>query len=167
MRSLTFRLRPTHGLHTAALSDRSAASTTLLQAVAAPYPSEDESFSHPIALAHTSRLYKTLLQGGHFSHVSKQVEPSPHFSPTQFAEAWVRVVGRDVTLAIARGEGAFVVAELCARLAQAGEGEGDGEASKELSGWLSGEQRKLIVEWDGRGKEVLLEKVDALLAVPV
>jgi pumilio family protein 6 len=141
--------------------DKTAAINALLAPVAASYPSAEASAPHPIDLAHTSRLYKTLLQGGHFSHASKAIERSPYFDASAFAHAWVQTVGRDVTQAVACGDGAFVVAELCARLVA----DGPADSRTAVRGWFADKDaRKRLAEWEGRGKEVLREKVDALLS---
>ncbi|KAF8218252.1 hypothetical protein K438DRAFT_1796570 [Mycena galopus ATCC 62051] len=55
--------------------DKTAANETLLRAASAAYPCEDD--PHPIDLPHSSRLYKTLLQGGHFNRATSGVEQVP------------------------------------------------------------------------------------------
>ncbi|KAH9949712.1 ARM repeat-containing protein [Amylocystis lapponica] len=139
-----------------AIGDKSAASEALLAALAAAYPAPE---LHPAALPHTSRLYKTLLNGGHFSAAARAVECAPHFDARAFAEQFVRVVGREATLVMARGEGAFVVVALCERLAEA---DGESEARKVVRGWFDASVREEIERADVRGKAVLLEKIRAL-----
>jgi len=148
--------------------DKTAASKALLEPVGASYPSstgdepENETSLHAIQLPHTSRTYKTLLQGGHFSHATKTVERAPHFSPGKFAEEFVNVVGQDKenALRIAKGDGAFVFAELLERIRE----EGDTEAKKTVNGWFKGGKWNEKGDGEGRGHVVLKEKVDALLA---
>ncbi|KAI0353312.1 ARM repeat-containing protein [Trametes cingulata] len=138
--------------------DKSAASENLLKALSAPYPSKDPANPHPISLPHTSRLYKTLLQGGHFSHSTRTVERSPHFSARDFAVRFVQVVGREVTVAMAKAEGAFVVAALCEQLAE----HADLEERKTVKGWFDAKTRTEVQEADGKGINVLLESLKKL-----
>jgi hypothetical protein len=65
-----------------------------------------------------------------------------------------------VTLAAGAGEGAFVVAALCARLAR----DGPPAARKEVAGWFEDGGRERVSAWEGRGKAVLEEAVDELIA---
>ncbi|OCH89163.1 ARM repeat-containing protein [Obba rivulosa] len=135
--------------------DKSAASDTLLKALSSPYPSSDPDLPHPCSLPHTSRIYKTLLQGGHFSHSTKSVERSPYFSASDFATRFVQMVGRDVTVAIAQADGAFIVAALCERLAE----EGSKEEKETVKSWFGKAERKKIT---GKGSAMLLEKLEVL-----
>jgi pumilio family protein 6 len=143
----------------------------LLQPLTAPYPSRDTSpldagvdpRPHPIDLPHTSRVYKTLLQGGHFSHATKTVARAPSWSPATFAAAFMRVGGRQGVLAMARGEGGFVVAELCERVRE----EGGEEERRMLKEWFVDGDVGVMEDlesgaWTGRGGPLLLEKVRAL-----
>jgi pumilio family protein 6 len=139
--------------------DKTPAMDALLAPLAAPYPSPDESAPHPLARAHVARLHKTLLQGGHFSQAAGAVDVSPHFSASAYAGAWAASVGREVTLAAGAGEGAFVVAALCARLAR----DGPPGARKEVAGWFEDGGRERVSAWEGRGKAVLEEAVDELM----
>lgn len=104
-------------------------------------------------------MYKTLLQGGHYSQTSRAVDMSPHFSASAFADAFVRIVGKDVILASATGPGAFVVAALCERLV---EGESNPDTRNTVKGWFDGAERAKLEEWTGRGKVVLVEAVSKL-----
>ena len=141
-------------------SDKSAASDALLSALAFPYPSTDPANPHPISLPHTSRLYKTLLQGGHFSHSTRAIELAPRFSPRDFAVRFVQHVGRTTTVAMAQGDGAFVVAALCEQLA---EHAADETAERgEVKGWFDKKTRKAIEGADGKGAKVLLESLERL-----
>jgi pumilio family protein 6 len=142
-------------------TDKVAASKALLQPASAAYPSNDESLPHPLDLAHTSRLYKTLLQGGHFSQSSHAVETTPYFSASIFAHQWVEIVGQDVTIASATGAGAFVVSALCDQLVA---DDALSEARRTAQSWFGKEEREKIGTWEGRGKAVLEKSVDSLLA---
>lgn len=70
----------------------------------------------------------------------------------------MQIVGKDVTLDIAQGSGAFLVAELCERVMK----EGTDEDKKLLKSWFGDDIRKKIEKGDTKGKNILLEKVDAL-----
>ncbi|KAJ6535965.1 armadillo-type protein [Mycena vulgaris] len=105
--------------------DKTAASQTLLRAVSAAYPCDDHS-PHPIDLPHSSRLYKTLLQGGHFNRAAAGVEKASGWGARAFAEQFMDAVGKEVCVVMCTaGEcnGAFVIAELCEAL------QGDGCAA--------------------------------------
>lgn len=106
-------------------------------------------------------MYKTLLQGGHFDKSTKTVLQVPTFSASTFASSFMRIVGKDVTLAMAQGSGAFLVAELCERVTK----DGNDEDKKTLKAWFGGDVRKKIEQGDVKGKNVLLEKLDALRSV--
>jgi len=108
-----------------------------------------------------ARLYKTLLQGGHYDQSSKSItKPSSSFSPSAFASSFLAVVGRGVTVAMAQGNGAFVVAELCRRVCTEGT---DGEKGL-LRTWFAEGVSKDIQYKEMKGKNVLLESIDTLLA---
>ena len=139
-------------------SDKCAATNVILKTLTSPYPSEDPAHPHAIDLPHTSRMYKTFLQGGHFSHETKSISPSPSFSASAFASTFLRVVGREMTLQIAKGNGAFVVAELCERIRV----EGTDDERATLKTWFGEGALKDIEESDAKGKRVLLEKVSML-----
>ena len=140
-----------------ALLDKTAASKTLLEAVATPYPSADPANPHPISLPHTSRLYKTLLQGGPFSHATNAIVRSSLFSPADFARLFVEVVGKDHTLEMAKDDGAFVVAVLCERAAE------NDDLKKTMKSWFSSSVvKELETEKDKRGRKVLLEQIMVL-----
>ncbi|KAI0746468.1 ARM repeat-containing protein [Daedaleopsis nitida] len=138
--------------------DKSAPSNTLLEALSAPYPSPDPSTPHPISLPHTSRLYKTLLQGGHFSQSTRTIERAPRWSAREFAVNFVRVVGRDVAVAMAEGDGAFVIAALCEQLAE----HADVQERKTVKGWFNAKTRTAVEEKGGKGVNVLLESLKKL-----
>lgn len=138
-------------------ADKATVSEALLNLLTSPYPSADSTNPHVITLPHTSRVYKLLLQGGHFSHGFGEVERSSHFSPLDFAKQFVSVVGKDNTLAIARDDGAFVVAALCERALE------DEELKQTLKSWFSRAfVTELEQEQDRRGRTVLLKQIAAL-----
>ncbi|KAH9855555.1 ARM repeat-containing protein [Lenzites betulinus] len=138
--------------------DKAAATNTLLQALSVPYPAADPADPHPMSLPHTSRLYKTLLQGGHYSHTTHTVEHSPNFSARDFATRFVQHVGRDTTVAMAMGDGAFVVAALCEQLAE----HEDAEERKTVKGWFDAKTQKALQEADAKGVKLLLETLKKL-----
>ncbi|PPR04486.1 hypothetical protein CVT24_013095 [Panaeolus cyanescens] len=142
--------------------DKSAAIQTLLKALAEPSESEDAAQEHPIDIAPTSRLYKTLLQGGHFNHTTKAIEqvPASVWDSTEFAAQFVEVVGKETTLGFCtgKGSGVFVVAELCEALVR-------GEKAKErgrVKSWFSDKVVKEIKASEVKGKDLLLEKLTLL-----
>ena len=140
------------------LLDKTSASETLLKALCAPYPSSDPATPHAISLPHTSRIYKMLLQGGHFSHATKTVERASRFSARDFAVRFVQIVGRDSTVAMAQGDGAFVVAALCEQLAL----HDDIDERKTVRGWFDEQTRKSVEAASPKGVNVLLEGVKKL-----
>ncbi|KAK7438043.1 Pumilio y domain member 6 [Stygiomarasmius scandens] len=150
--------------------------------VSEPYPSL--SSTHPVDLPHTSRLYKTLLQGGHYSHHVKAVEKAPR-------RVWDRrVFGCELVEAsetpilvemCTKGErgGAFVVAELIGALLDDDdqskeEMEVGKDGEEELKNRVKAARSKLkesfepkkigeeITKGEGKGWKVLLEKVGML-----
>jgi len=139
--------------------DKVPAIESLLQPLASPYPSLDLSMPHPIDLPHTSRLYKTLLQGGHFSHTTRTIIRDSSFSPSVFASAFIRIVGREMTVAMARGNGTFMVAEFLERVHEEGS-ESEKRAVKE---WFNEDVRRDLQSRNGKGLKVLLEKVIKLV----
>ncbi|KAF9268733.1 puf family RNA-binding protein [Marasmius fiardii PR-910] len=149
--------------------DKTSATKTILNALSTPYPSTDPSTGpHPIDIPHTSRLYKTLLQGGHFNHTTKTVETTLlTWDATRFAVDFVQIVPKDVVLGMClEGEmgGRFVIAELCGALATSTPATEVGVARKKLKEWFTSDVRRRISETmeEGKGGKVLNEKVDAL-----
>ncbi|TFK24592.1 puf family RNA-binding protein [Coprinopsis marcescibilis] len=149
--------------------DKSIAIASLLKAISMPYPMDEISKDvHPIDLAHTSRIYKTLLQGGHYSHKTQTIEASPDWKPVEFAVALVDTLGEELVVGMCtKGDknGAFVVAELCQALLEESDeasSEKRKEAKKKLKGWFSKKVVKGVEEGESRGKKVLLEKLAAL-----
>ncbi|KAJ7025570.1 armadillo-type protein [Mycena alexandri] len=144
--------------------DKTGAIETLLRAASAAYPCAEEDAPHPIDLPHAARLYKTLLQGGHFNRSSGAIEQSPAWDGAVFAVKFVEEVGKEVVVAMCtKGErnGAFVVAELCEAL-MGKEGDEAKEAREKLKGWFGKEVVKEIEGGETKGKKVLLEKIAAL-----
>ncbi|KAI6000909.1 armadillo-type protein [Pisolithus albus] len=138
--------------------DKSAAISALVQPLASTYPSDDPSRPHPIDLPHTSRMYKSLLQGGHFSHSTKTVERTKFFSPAEFASTSLSAVSKETTLAMAQGSGAFVVAELLQRIQE----ECSSELKKKVKRWFNKSAVSSIKHSEVRGKDILVEKILAL-----
>jgi pumilio homology domain family member 6 len=130
----------------------------LLEPVGATYPAPDESNPHPIDLPHTSRMYKSLLQGGHFSQKVNSVIRSPAFSPSAFASTFIKIVGRETTLAMAKGSGTFLVVELCQRLKE----EGDDKEKTEVRAWFTAEKIEELRAGNAKGTSLLSEKIDTL-----
>jgi len=141
--------------------DRAAAAETLLELIASPYPAPATSPPHPVDASHVARLYKTLLQGGHYERSSESIaKPSSSFSPSAFASSFLTAVGRDVIVAIAQGNGAFVVAELCRRVSA----EGTSKEKELLRTWFAegldeGARGKGV-----KGGGVLVNSIDALFS---
>jgi pumilio family protein 6 len=137
---------------------KAAAMDALLEPLTSPYPAEDASRPFPIDLPHTSRMYKTLLQGGHFSREDNCIVPSSSFSASSFASAFLKTVGRETTVEIAKGNGAFLVAELCGRILE----EGSVGEKNTLNNWFGNAVKNDIFESQGKGRKVLLEKLNEL-----
>jgi pumilio family protein 6 len=149
---------PCRSLMYSLYTDKSLAMKALAEALAPRYPSEDPARPHPIDLPHTSRMYKSLLQGGHFSHSTKAVVRTSTFSPSEFASIFLSAVGRDTTLSIAQGDGAFVVAELLERIRE----EGSDEEKKKVRKWFDDAFVARVKDSEVKGKNVLVEKIQAL-----
>ncbi|KIO21766.1 hypothetical protein M407DRAFT_28694 [Tulasnella calospora MUT 4182] len=138
--------------------DKTAATRALLRPLVdstfPPPPSSSE--PHPIDLAHSSRLYKTLLQGGRFSRESKSVIPVPSYSAINFARSMLNDVGKENLLTMATdGGGAFVLTELLERFIK----DGTDEEKKELKAWVGSKMAKKRIEGSGaKGKDALLSK---------
>ncbi|KAI6038567.1 armadillo-type protein [Pisolithus marmoratus] len=138
--------------------DKFAAISALIQPLASTYPSDDLSRPHSIDLPHTSRMYKSLLQGGHFSHTAKVVERTALFSPADLASIFISTVGKETTLAMAQGDGTFVVAELLRSVQE----ECSDELKKQVKRWFSKSFVSSIRNSEVRGKDILIEKILAL-----
>lgn len=141
--------------------DRAGAAETLLELIASPYPAPATSPPHPVDASHVARLYKTLLQGGHYERSSKSIaKPSSSFSPWAFASSFLTGVGRDVTVGMAQGNGAFVIAELCRRISA----EGTSEEKELLRTWFTEGADKGVRGKEVKGRDVLLNSIDALFS---
>jgi len=126
--------------------DKEAAMEALLVPLSVSYPSDSDGQPHHIDLPHTSRLYKVLLQGGHFSHTANAVITRPNFNPSAFATAFLRHVKSVDIAAMARGGGAFVIAALLQRVAADGTPEERSRLNECLAG-LKDDEDKLIKGW--------------------
>lgn len=127
---------------------------SLLSLLQQPYPSSEES-SHLIDVPHSCRVYKTLLQGGHYSQRDKQIErvPDSVFSPSTFASLWLSTLNREQIHAFGKGGGAFVVAALIERIFQ----DGSAEDKATITAWLDSDYRKEIEEGQTKGKQILVD----------
>lgn len=67
-------------------------------------------------------------------------------------------VGKDVTISMAQGEGAFVIAEFLQRIKE----EGNTEERRTVKNWFDEDVIEGIKKSETKGRNVLLEKVDAL-----
>jgi len=140
-----------------------------LLAALKPDNEEEESL---IDLPAASRLYKTLLQGGHYNHTTKQVErvqiPSV-WDATAFAVKFVDEVGEEGVIGMCvgkEGNGTFVVAELVEALNRGLllEGERKEEevelAREKIKVWFGKEEVvERIERGEAKGKKVLLDKL--------
>jgi pumilio family protein 6 len=145
--------------------DKSAAISSLITAISSPYPSLNKTDPHPMDLAHTSRIYKTLLQGGHFNRKTEAIESPPEWDAASFAVGFVNQLTKDVVTSFCtKGErnGTFVVVELCAALVKEGEKEEVLDARETVKRWFGGEVTKGVEEGEARGKVILLEKLALL-----
>jgi len=134
--------------------DKTAATTTLLKALASPSITDP----HPMDLPPTSRLYKSLLQGGHYNHTTNSIERVS--DAAAFASQFVNIVGKNATVAmcVGDGNGAFVVAELCEALVR-------GNLIEEkaaVKGWFGEKIVEEIEAGQAKGKRVLLEEIASL-----
>ncbi len=154
-------------------SDKEGAMETLLRALT-PASGEPDVPPHLIDLPPTSRLYKTLLQGGHYdrtSQVVSRIQPSI-WDSTAFASKFVRHVGKEATVGMCTGQGngVFVVAELAEALLRGSSNDiMEGQRVKEatgakeaLKGWFGEEVLRQIKHGEAKGKNVLLEKLSVL-----
>ncbi|KAK7052431.1 PUM-HD domain-containing protein [Favolaschia claudopus] len=139
--------------------DKGSASETLLRAASAAYPCDDD-HPHPIDLPHSSRLYKTLLQGGHFNRATGTVDKVSEttWDAAAFVQQFMETIGKEVCVGMcSMGQcgGCFVIAELCEAV------KGD-EAKRTLKGWFGPTVVKEIEAGDAKGKKILLDKLAAL-----
>jgi len=115
-----------------------------------------------ISTGHTSRLYKTLLQGGHFSLSTQSISRSPVFAPEAFAVAFLTHVPQATIREMARGDGAFIVAELIARVREEGSEEGRVRLV-EVFGKAGEAVREEVERSKPRGWEVLVSKLEGIV----
>lgn len=165
-RPLPIRMTPSAGQqltisHSPMLyTDQAAATKTLLELIASPYPAPTTP-PHPMDASHVERLYKTLLQGGHYDRSSKSITKPSSFSPSAFASSFLAALGRDVIVAMARGGRAFVVAGLCRRVST----EGTDEERMLLRTWFTEKGVSMDIRAkEMKGKDVLLGSINALLS---
>lgn len=139
-------------------ADKSSVTKSLLNVLASPSTPDP----HLIDLPPTSRLYKALLQGGHYNHTTSAVErvPEAQWDSSAFADAFVRGVGREPTVAMCtgNGNGAFLVAELCEALLRGEQPYARGKVKEWFDPEVVGELEKSEI----KGKNVLLEKLPLL-----
>ncbi|KAF8965483.1 armadillo-type protein [Flammula alnicola] len=139
--------------------DKSGAVQMLLKTLASPSIPDP----HPIDLPPTSRLYKSLLQGGHYNHTTNTIErvPTTSWDSSVFADQFVRVVGPEpsVAMCVGNGNGAFLIAELCEALIR---GESNYGRQKVKDWFGSPDVVKQIEASEVKGKKVLLEKLELL-----
>ena len=142
------------------LPDKSGAIQTLLKTLASPSIPEPRA----IDLPPTSRLYKALLQGGHYNHTTNTIErvDDSIWDSSKFAALFVDVVGSEaiVTMCVGDGNGAFVVAELFEALARGGEN--TSKEREKVKGWFTPLVVEQIEAGDAKGKRVLVEKFSSL-----
>jgi pumilio family protein 6 len=103
-------------------------------------------------------MYKSLFQGGHFSHSTKSVIHLLSFSPSAFASAFMVTVSNDVTVNMAGGEGAFVVAEFLQQIME----EGSTQERHTVKNWFDKGVVDSIKKSEMKGRNILLEKINAL-----
>ncbi|KAL5483404.1 PUF6 [Sanghuangporus weigelae] len=135
--------------------DKTRATETLVSLLNEPYPSPSDNMPHVIDIPHASRVYKSLLQGGHFSHATQTIIPIPEktFSSIQFSRAWMKGVDKERTREMGLSGGTFVVAALVERVLENGED----EEKREVKRWFDEVFLKKLTESEARGKKVLLD----------
>lgn len=131
---------------------------TLLQLLRRPYPATGE-FPHLIDVPHSCRVYKTLLQGGHYSQRDKRVErvSAGSYNPLSFASLWLATLDCQETRAFGKGGGAFVIAALieCVTV------EGSDDDKRTMASWFDEQYRKEVEEGQTKGKHILLDAFSA------
>ena len=135
--------------------DKTKAMESLISLLQRPYPSTPPDPQHIIDVPHASRTYKTLLQGGHFSHTQGSVirTSSGIFNSATFARTWLTGVDAETTKAIGLGGGTFVLAALVETVCK----EGTEEDRKLLKEQLDETFVSRVEESDVKGKKVLLD----------
>ncbi|QRW21075.1 pumilio homology domain family member 4 [Rhizoctonia solani] len=145
-----------------AQGDKSKALDALLSPISSPYaPPDPESdlsdptiTTHILNLSHASRLYKTLVQGGHYNQQTKSIERSEQ-APKSVPKKFMYVAGKENVVSMALGEGGFIVAEVVGKLKD----EGDYDDLKEIRSWFKKDARDKLGKGDIRGSAVLLERL--------
>ncbi|KAF9451432.1 ARM repeat-containing protein [Macrolepiota fuliginosa MF-IS2] len=143
--------------------DKTSATKTLLDALTATYPSLDTSSPHPIDLSWTSRMYKTLLQGGHYNKKAQVIETAGQWNASEFVTQFMNTVPQNIVVTMCtEGEknGTFVITTLCEALVKSGDAKKD--ERRKLKSWFGEKERKIIQKGEGRGKDLLLEKLALL-----
>ena len=114
-----------------------------------------------ISTGHTSRLYKTLLQGGHFSVSTQSITRSQVFAPEAFASQFLVQVPEGKIQEMAKGDGTFIVAELIERVRLEGSDE-DRARLVEIFGKAGKKVRNEVESSQPRGWEVLMSKLEMI-----
>ncbi len=144
------------GIHIDAI-DSTAASTALLSTL---IPQDDDRETLPsINSSHVARLFKSLLQGGHFSQSSGSVEKSPYFDAGAFTRAFLHVLGEERIVEMSKSGGTFVVVELLQAVST------DEQLAQEralVRSWFTSEVKEQIRNSDVKGRELLIEKIEQL-----
>ncbi|KZO94578.1 ARM repeat-containing protein [Calocera viscosa TUFC12733] len=140
--------------------DKAAATETLLRPIREATENKDwEELTLLINHPHVSRLYKTLIQGGHYEKEMSGVVESPSWSGDDFASAFFDAAGGhqkgEALVEMASGAGAFLIAELASRLKET-------PAGKEMKSIFDVNVIQQIQQKDVRGSSVLAEKIYAL-----
>lgn len=136
-------------------TDKSKAIKSLISLLQQLYPSPDDSKPHVIDVPHSCRVYKTLLQGGHYSIQEKAVNHAPLFTPAAFASEWLRSVGKENTQAMCLGGGAFVLSALCEQVKR----EGSQKEKTTLKEWFDESFVKKLNDSDAKGRQVLIDSL--------
>lgn len=127
-----------------------------------PVEAEPETSQHLLDLSHSTRTYKTLISGGHFDLSTKSVKVIDPSLSTAFAQAvWNALTseeagGESNVIALAKGNGAFVLVELVEALKKAGK-------AGDVKRVLGGKKVRGEIETSGqKGAGLLAEKLVAL-----
>ncbi|KAG9094548.1 pumilio domain member 6 [Ceratobasidium sp. 370] len=119
-------------------------------------PSDPTIDTHILNLSHASRMYKTLIQGGHFNQQTKTIERVDG-APKGVAGAFMHAASRENLVSMGLGDEAFLVAEIVGRLKE----EGDESGLKEIRTWFGKDVRERLAKEGKKGFSVLLERLDA------
>ena len=149
--------------------DRRAAVSGIVSLLHKPYPTPVPSngeLMHIIDIPHGARLVKTLVQGGHYSRAMSDIEVAPSWPARDFVRAFLlgtgdgkEGIGKEDLVRMAGGNGAFVVAELIARVVK------DEEAEEERKYLKVVFDVKAVGEIEAKkpkGLDVLLEQLRKL-----